>query len=217
MVTMTMASPPWFEYSSRIQQRGRFITGAQFAPAFGSFGPKWAFCQEIYPPSNRLHLQCIYNFSCPDKTDVLTFSLVHLCTCETCALVKHGGASLTSLGGVCQDKRRWRNKQNCHKFLPRIPRFIACVKQTENKQISFCNVLKTHILSSEGRDDVETKNCCTFFGSLCVAGLTRVLSLFEGWTFRRADNRKSSIIQTPSPVIWFGARVHTLAFICLLF
>ena len=71
----------------------------------------------------------------------------------------------------------------------------------------------TYKLSSEWRYDVAKENCCTFFGSLCVAGLTRVLRLFEGWTFRRADKRKSSIIQTPSPDIWFGARVHTLAII----
>ena len=147
--------------------------------------------------------------------DISTFALVNFCTCETCELVHlwNTAGHLSPHGEACQDKRREENKQNCHKFLPRIPRFIACRRQTENKQISFCHVLKTHILSSEWRDDVEKKNCCTFFGSLCVAGLTRVLRLFEGWTFRRADNRKSSIIQTPSPDIWFGARVHTLAFI----
>ena len=139
--------------------------------------------------------------------DISTCALVNLCTCET-----RRGISC-SWGGVCQDKRRWRNKQNCHKFLPRIPRFIACVRQTENKLISFCHVLKTWILSSEWRDDVANEKLLHFFRSLCVAGLTRVLRLFEGWTFRRADNRKSSIIQTPSPDIWFGARVHTLAFI----
>ena len=139
----------------------------------------------------------------------------HLCTCETCKLVHlwNTAGHLSPHGEVCVKTRGARKINKIVTSFCPPDRFIACVRQTENKQISFCHVLKTHILSSEWRDDVETKNCCTFFGSLCVAGLTRVLRLFEGWTFRRADNRKSSIIQTPSPDIWFGARGHTLAFI----
>ena len=160
-----------------------------------------------------MHLQLLLpsQDGCFDISTCALVKLVNLCTCELVHLWNTAG-HLSLMGRGVKTRGARKINKIVTSFCP-AARFIACVRQTENKQISFSHVLKTHILSSEWRDDVETKNCCTFFGSLCVAGLTRMLRLFEGWTFRRADNRKSSIIQTPPPDIWFGARVHTLAII----